>query len=271
MIAAYSVLVDRPYRNRNEQTNIGLVVLRPDGVRVHISDDLRKVKAINPRANIDALHQWADQIPQLLEGCRSIDEAAIRLEAIGRDWILDGHGTLEYASDEDYLRRIRLALDNLVRPAPRLREPRDPTSRLHLDLKRSFLINGWLGKDINAHEIVTRYPIGPEVTAEFALLNGKLNVIESVDLRSENASAKRVEVRAKALALDVARKSRQGKAACYAVMAGETSRIAGDTRELLTMYADHVFRWEDARDVNDLFDLIGKATGKPMIPLPPAM
>lgn len=43
-----------------------------------------------------------------------------------------------------------------------------------------------------------------------------------------------------------------------------------ETRELLEMYADHVFQWERPQDVDTLLDIIGRATGKPQIPLPPA-
>jgi hypothetical protein len=271
MNAEYCILADRPYRNRNEQVNIGLVVLRQDGVRVHLCDNLRKVKALNPRANLDAVHDWAEKLPHLLAGCLSVDAARQALSQWGRDWALEGRGSFAYDNEDQYSHRVKMAIDNLVRPSARSGVAREPISRLHLDLKRSFALNGWLGKDINAHQIVTRYAVGPEVNAEFALINGRLNVIESIDLRTENLSAKRVELRAKALVLDMAKRSRQGDAACYAVMAGETSKIAEDTRELLDIYADHVFQWEHARDIDSLFDILGAATGKPRIPMPPAL
>ena len=270
MNAEYCILTDRPYRNRNEQINIGLVVFRADGVRVHLCDSLRKVKAVNPRANIEALHTWADALPSMLEGCRTVDAGRAALARFGNDWQLEGRGVFSYETEEQYAHRVQRAIDNLVRPAARPKELREPISRLHLDLKKTFSINGWLGKDIDQHQIVTRYPLGPEVNAEFALINGRLNVIESVDLRTDNLSSKRVELRSKALVLDMAKRARQGDAACYAVMAGETSKLAGDTRELLEMYADHVFQWERPQDVDALLDIIGRATGKPQIPLPPA-
>ena len=271
MNANYCVLVDRPYINRNEQVNIGLVVFREDGVRVHIVEDLRKLKALNPRAKIETVRDWAEKLPELLTNCHTVDEARSELSAWGRAWSLEGNGSLEFDSEDNYLHRIRTAMDNLVRPAQRgAPEFREPTSRLHLDLKRSFILNRWMGKDINKHEIVTRFAVGPDVNAEFAVMNGHLNVIESIDLRTENLSAKRVEARSKALIMDMAKRSRQGDASCYAVMAGETSKIASDMKEMLRIYADHVFLWERPRDVNDLFDLLGHATGKPQIPLPPA-
>ena len=271
MKAEYCILADRPYRNRNEQVNIGLVVFRADGIRVHLSDNLRKVKAINPRASVEAIHTWANELPAMLAGCQSVASGKAALARWGNDWALDGCGALAFDTEEQYQHRIQRALDNLVRPAERQKDAREPVSRLHVDLKKSFMLNGWLGKDISQHQIVMRYPIGPEVHAEFALINGRLNVIETIDLRAENLYHKRTELRAKALTLDMAKRARQGDAACYSILAGENSKIAHDARELLDVYSDHVFTWERASDMNDFMDLIGHATGKPQIPMPPAL
>lgn len=268
MIAHYALLSDYPYRNRTEHVHIGLVVFRHDGeVRVHLADDLRKVRAINPRAKIDVIRDWEKTLPPLITG-KSIDEARLKMESMGNDWrISEAVGKFAYENEEDYLHRVTMALTNLVSPAPRKADQREPTSRLHTDLRKSFIRYGWLGKDIKNHEIVTRYSLGPEVTAEFALMNGRLHVIETLDLRTDSQPQKRTEARSKALAFDMA-KRQAGNAACYAVMAGMTSSLAAGARELLQTYADHVYAWESPSDMNEFFDTLGRATGRPMMALP---
>lgn len=267
-IAHYVTIADYPYPLRSEHVNIGIAVFLPGGDnRIHLGADLRKVRAIYPRARLDVVRQWEAELPGMIAGL-SIDEARQKFVVLGNDWRLgDQVGRFIYENDDDYLHRVRMALVNLVDPVAPRRELREPSSRLFFDLKRTFEIKGWLGRDIEAHQIVPRFPVGPEVTAEFALKNGRLHVIESLDLRVSNTSAKRQEAQAKALAFDMARRLDKG-AASYAVMAGLSSPIASGTRELLTAYADRVYAWESPSDMTDLMTSIGKATGKPEIPIP---
>ena len=267
-IAKYVTIADYPYPLRSEHVNIGIAVFLPNGNnRIHLGTDLRKVRALYPRARLDVVRQWESELPAMISGL-SLEEARQRFVVLGNDWRLgDQVGRFSFESDDDYLHRVRMALANLVDPVAPRRELRDPTSRLFFDLKRTFEIKGWLGKDIEAHQIVPRFPVGPEVTAEFALKNGRLHVIESLDLRVSNTSAKRQEAQAKALAFDMARRLDKN-AASYAVMAGLSSPIANGTRELLSAYADRVYAWESPADMKDLLTTIGQATGKPEMPLP---
>lgn len=268
MNVIYSILADRPYRTRNETVNIGIVSLREDGVRVHLGDVMRKVRAVNPRAKSEAIQSWAERLPSLLGGARSVEDMTKRLSVFGNDWTLEGSGSFEFDGEEDYLRRIRRALDEYVQPAAKRNEARQPLSRLHIDLRRSFELNQWLGRDIKKHEIVSRYPIAADVTAEFAVLNGKMNFIESIDLRSENFSAKKLEIQSKAMRLDFGRKIEHGKAGCIAVIAGETSKLVEGTREILGAYDVSTYAWESTNDMRELFAFLGRATKKPVLPMP---
>lgn len=266
--ANYGVLSHYPHPNRTEHVNIGLVVFRHDGeVRVHIGDDLRKLRAIDPKAHLDIVRGWEQGLPKMVEGMEP--GAAHRfLQHFGTWRMSESLGAFLYDSEDQYLERVQNALLSLVAPSRREVAPRDPTSRLHLDLKQRFQVKGWLGRDIDAHQIVARYPIGPEVSAEFALKNGRLHIIETLDLRTANVSQKRTEAQAKALAFHMATRVDK-QVARYAVMAGTTSSLAIGARELFTEYADRVYSWESPQDMSDFFRTIGQATGRPEIPLPP--
>lgn len=266
-IAQYGVISHHPQANRTEHVHIGIVAFLPGGtVRVHFGQDLRKLRAMDPSANLETVRDWETGLPRLLAG-QSTEQARTFLQHFGQ-WRLSEHlGRFAYASEDEYLTRVQNALHSLVSAPAGVQRERGETSRLHLDLKTTFTAKGWLGKDIANHEIVERYPLGPMTTAEFALQNGRLHVIESLDLRTSNPSAKRNDARAKALTLDMAQRASAG-AARYAVLAGIDSPLMPDARALLSDYSENVFTWESASEMNRLMAMLGKATGKPGLPMP---
>lgn len=267
-LARYGVISHYPHANRTEHVCIGIVVFRHDGeVRAHLGDDLRKLRAIDPRANLEKVRSWEAELPELVRGM-SMEAAHQFLQHFGTWRLSEVLGAFRYDSEAQYQVRVQNALLSLVAPTDRPRLQREPKSRLHVDLKDSFQIKGWLGRDIDAHQIVSRYPIGPEVTAEFALKNGRLHVIETLDLRTANTSQKRTEAQAKALAFHMATKV-DNDVARYAVMAGIDSPIAKGARNLLAEYADRVYAWENTADMGSLFSTLANAVGRPEIPLPP--
>lgn len=266
-IAQYGVISHYPQPNRTEHVNIGIAVFLADGlVRVHFGQDLKKLRAIDPQTNLDSVRSWEHGLPALLQG-KSTAQAVEFLRHFGQ-WSLSGElGRFAYADEDEYLVRVANALHSLVAAPKSERRERGEASRLHLDLKTAFNAKGWLGRDIKNHEIVERYPIGPMTTAEFALQNGRLHVIESLDLRTSNPSAKRNDARSKALTFDMARKAAPNPAR-YAVLAGIDSPLLTEAKALMHDYSEYVFTWESASDMNEMMSILGKATGKPGMPMP---
>lgn len=266
-IAQYGVLSHYPAPNRTEHVSIGLVVFLADGsVRVHLGQDLKKLRAVDPQVDLAKVRSWEAGLPKLISGMGT-DKATAFVRNMGQ-WSLSSElGRFAYADEAEYLARVANALQSLVAAPSRATRERGDVSRLHVDLKSAFNAKGWLGKDIENHEIVERHPIGPMTTAEFALMNGRLHVIESLDLRTSNASAKRNDARAKALTLDMARKAANNPAR-YAILAGIDSPLMGDAKALMADYSEYVFTWENPSDMNELMHILGKATGKPGLQLP---
>lgn len=266
-IAHYGVLSHYPQPNRTEHANIGIVVFLADGsVRVHFGQDLKKLRAMDPQVDLDAVRSWESGLPKMLAG-QTQEQATAYLRNFGQWKLSPTLGKFSYTDDDKYLQRVANALHSLVSAPKSDRRERAEVSRLHMDLKTAFNAKGWLGRDIDNHEIVERYPIGPMTTAEFALQNGRLHVIESLDLRTTNPSAKRHDARSKALTLDMARKAAKNTAR-YAILAGIDSPMMSEAKALMEDYSEHVYTWESAADMNELMGLLGKATGKPGMPLP---
>jgi hypothetical protein len=269
-IAQYGVLAHYPQPNRSEHVNIGIVVFLGNGtVRVHFGQDLKKLRAVDPSVKLETVRSWETGLPRLLAG-QSVEEATEFLQHFGQ-WKLSAKlGRFSFNDDAEYLVRITTALHSLVAPPARGQRERNEGSHLHADLKSAFSAKGWIGNDITNHEIVERYPLGPMTTAEFALQNGRLHVIESLDLRTSNPSAKRVDARSKALILDSARRSVRApnEYVGYAVLAGVDSPLHKDARALMRDYCDNVLTWESAMEMDDLMRRLGEATKKPGLSMP---
>lgn len=266
-IAQYGVLSHYPKPHRTEHVHIGIVCFTHEGlVRVHFGDDLKKLRAIDPTVDLEAVRSWEKGLPELVKGM-DVANAIQVIRDFGQWTMSETMGRFVYSTEEDYFARVVHALRNLVSaPEKSLRE-RHEVTRLHIDLKIAFNSKGWLGRDINNHEIVERHPLGPMTTAEFALQNGRLHVIESLDLRTSNLSAKKNDARSKALTLDMARRVAEDSAR-FAVVAGVDSPLLADARDLLSGYCDHILQWESVHDMNGLFEQLGQATGKPGLQIP---
>lgn len=269
-IVQYGVLSHYPQRNRTEHVNIGIVVFLDGGmVRVHLAQDLKKLRAADPAVNIETVRSWESGLPRMLAG-QSTEQATSFLQNFGQWKLSSTLGRFSYTHEDEYLTRVTNALHSLVSAPPKSARERNDASHLHIDLKTAFAAKGWLGKDIANHEIVERYPLGPMTTAEFALQNGRLHVIETLDLRTSNPSAKRNDARAKALTLDVARRSATNTAG-YAVLAGIDSPLIKDAKALLSDYCENVITWESVSEMNELMSRLGAATKKPGLPMPSAV
>lgn len=264
--AEYKVISHYPSQLKSEHVYIGVIVFFQDGkTKVHLLDDLRKLKAIDPNANIDIVRSWADSLPKMLEALTK-EEKIQFMQNFGSWRISQTGGSFEYETESDYLVRLSVVMDMLSAQKARTVKTREHTSRLHLDVKDQFQIHGWLGKNIAEHEIVTRYELREEVSAEFALKNGSLHVIETLDLRTSNISEKRKEARAKALVLDVAKKI-DSKAKTYTVIAGISQSESQGTRSLMGDYSDFLINWESPQEVDLFYHKMADATGKPMLKL----
>lgn len=272
MIAEYGVLRHQPYPNRTEHINIGIVTFLHDGsIRVHFASNLRKLRAFDPQVELEKLRSWERGLPDYLSG---LDKQSARreLENLGTWKLSESLGRFVYNDEHEYTKRVVAALSSLVDTRQRNRQERQEKSRLFIDIKNAFSINGWLGRgqtDIDKHMIVPRYKLSPEtgVSAEFALRNGKLHVLETVDFRTSTMSAKRQEAMSKALVFDLACELEKKSVNAYVVLAGGMQDEAKQTVNLLNRYAENVLHWEDQSDMQGLMNMMANATGKPMMDL----
>lgn len=263
----------QPYPNRDERCTIGALVFDADErVRLHLASNLRKVRAIDPSCNIDTVRE------SLLEIADHFNQSALAWDAYksgyGAFRFSDAPGYFIYRDSADYDKQVHSLLSLMAEPRKQeALKDRKEKSRLFLELKRAFDQFGWLAKnleEINEHKVVTHYPVSLEeqIFAEFAMKNGRLQVVETIDFRSGVSSAKRLEAQGKALVMDYA-KDVSRETVCTAIVASTDYSEIKPSLSVLNKYADRVISVNSTADMNEFFRDWGKLLGKPLLPIPP--
>ena len=263
----------QPYPNRDERCTIGALVFdEKEQARLHLAGNLRKIRAIDPSCNIESVREGlrtlADQINQ-----NKTSWTALRF-GFGAIRFSDNPGFFVYRDLDDYDKQIFALLNLMVEPQKNsVIRDRKESSRLYLELKKTFDQFGWLAKnpeEINSHKVVTNYPISLEehLFAEFAMKNGKLHVVETIDFRAGTSSVKRLEAQGKALVMDFARDVSK-ETVCTAIVAASDYSEIKHSMNVLNKYADRVISFHSTADMNDFFGNWGNLMGRPLLPMPP--
>lgn len=276
--APFLTLKYQPYENRTEHVNIGIVTFCGDDVRLHLLPNLRKVIALDPTARIDRIRSWEQDLPKFIAMYKpqSIEEKKDIIESNLRFFSLsEGFGHITYLDEHQYQIKVGRMLASLAEPAAKVHRERLEVSKLSTDLRRAFSLNGWVGRtpdDINHHYIVPKYTLSKDegVVTEFALRNGCLHVINTLDMRSAITPQKKSEAKSKAIIYDVARRLEEDtKPMGYFIMAGALHQEeAKSVIKLMSHYADEVLHWEDESDMNFLMNKMSIHTQRPMLEIP---
>lgn len=273
--AKFGVLRYQPYPNRTEHINIGIVTFSDDGLRVHLAKNLRKLKSFDPQADLLAMRDQESEIPKLFKDMTN-EQAHVLLQNFGAWRIPTELGFFSYSNEEDYFLWVDRMLESTSEPRNKSRSIDRPIkSKLSIDLKNTFNGLGWIGKktsDINHDKIVTHYPVSidDDVYAEFALKNGKLNIIETVDFRHiSNITNKRQETQSKALIFNLAEMLEQEKGTNnIVIVAANDYKDVKPMMNLLGRYAT-IKAWDSQSDMDGFFSHVAKALHKPMLEMPP--
>lgn len=280
--AVTHVIEYHPYRMRNECCAIGLLSLLPCGnVKVHLADNLRKVRALQPNVNLTELRDNLEQLAREIK--ESPDLLAIYLShGIGPLRLCQSPGALRYRTEEEYSDGVRWALSYAADPATnRTRRERQPLSRLFVELKTYFGDMGWLagmGHGIRDHRILARYPLSTEegVGVDFALLNTSMHYVQTADMRSvSNPTHKRQEVQSKWFALGLAEALTPADLTGagikrYAVIAGsDTDEGKKAVKAAHRVTNAGVFVHESDQDMDELMAIFAKAMRQEPLQAPP--
>lgn len=270
--AATHIIEYHPYRMRNECCAIGLLSLLPDGgVKVHLADNLRKVRALQPSVDLSDLRENLQQLAHELEQDR--DLLGVYLNGgIGPLRINKSAGVLRFSTAEEYAEGVRWALSIAADPAAsRSTRERPQLSRLFVEVKNYFGGMGWLagmGQGIRDHRILARYPLSTEegLGVDFALLNTSMHYVQTADMRSvSNPTQKRQEVQSKWFALGLSEALTPADLTGagikrYAIIAGsDTDEGKKAVKAAHRVTNAGVFVHESNQDMDELMAIFAKA------------
>ncbi len=254
---------------RSERINIGLAVCQ-DGqwnVRIHPDAQLR-LRGLHPDFATLDLSSWAQETDEILVRLEKTELQRYWLETAGGSVVINGSGSLLDVEKEESEVAIEKLFNDLVGrpPATRQRSRKSSESRLYGEVKRWFRSARIFSpriEDISRHKIVPGYPVSlsENLFAEFALKNGALHVMETVDLRGTDrlTASKFGSVASKILVLDQTRQTLGKQSRRLVVTAASDYKSVSPAISLLHKYADDVIAYESSEDRQRLADFLAGA------------
>lgn len=279
-LAFHCPLVYQPYPQRDERLNYGIIVFMPaGGVRVHIADSLRKIKAFHPAVDMNSLRENESTIPRLVADM-DIQQAINTLNAIR---VLRGVekrdlGQFLYQNEASYMSTVRLLLNVECDPVRTTAMQREIKSRLFYDVRKSFRVMGILGltkTDPNDHRVFEGYAPDPlaDIRLDFALENKGLYVAQTIDLRGDSHASVTAQHKntaySKAFALSYTKRTlAKASLTSYIIVAGAHSKEGERVVTALDKEADHIYDWGSKADMDTFFGQWAKYAGKPLPSIP---
>jgi hypothetical protein len=277
----YTVLRAVPDPFRGDALCFGLVIWVPERALVFVDDTaVKRLAALGPN-----YRRW-----NAVETQRSLQDELDRLPSteLRQQWLqlfvsdpAPQYGRIVIFQDQgdakSQIERHALSLlTRLVRPpAATLPAPTRVASKRATKLATE--LRDWLKgakaysskvDDIGRGKVVANYPIDPaaDLYADFAVLNGKLNAIETLDLRGieKLTPSLRGDAALKGITLDHARTKIDGKR--VVVLSATDYNVARPAIQLISRYADDVLDMHDAKDRQQLADFIAGALHRDQLP-----
>jgi hypothetical protein len=277
--APYTVLHARGLGARNDELlNAGIVLHAPCGPRVAVVQDAARLRALHPDYAAVHLAGWAEA----LEG--TLREHAMTLPLPSQQHALLGlfarpfvpsesMGTATLAADPAVtLRDLMAWLVNTpartLRPQPATRKR---STRLVAELRqwlRESKVFSTKVEDISRSKVVANYPVLPsaDLYADLAVMNGKLHVIETLDLRGVDrlTPSLRGDAAIKGVTLDEARRSVDGRR--IAVISASDYQVARPAIGLISRYTDDVWDMHVPADKQKLAEFFAASLHRSELP-----
>jgi len=259
-----------PYKFRSEICTLGVLVQSQDNsYKIHFGNNLKKIKAIDPSCDVNFLRESLERISKQLTDSPELLE--LYQDGFGKLKIQKTEGYISYRNTEEYTNAIQWVLKTAVEPAViYAKRDRLTTSRLYLEMKNIFNTYGWLAKptqNLSDHRIVARFPLVLDegLIVDFALKNGKMNCIQTIDYR-HSTSTKKTEAQAKLLTLELSHQVYDSVNA-YVVIAGSYEDDAKKSIKLAKRVVDDIFVHESSEDMTRLLSKLACAIGEEPLPI----
>jgi hypothetical protein len=185
----YAVLQAVPDQRRGERVNIGIAVLRQDGLDIRVFET-RKIQALTGQSWDSYIESFSSLMKATDDPSLSKDQRLSKIEVVQGQIALSKTGWFKSSSVEDYETVINdIAKSVILRPV-RKRMKDEPTIVAEISAElRAAQILATKKDTIGSGKVFRNYEIEAGIEADFAQLNSKLHVAAVLDLRSAHPQA----------------------------------------------------------------------------------
>ena len=276
--APYAILEARGVGARShEAVNAGVVLFSEEGPMVSVVPDIRRLAGIHPdylALDLDGMAVGLqDQLRRHAE--LPVDQLHALLHVLCQPLAPSaclGLASVEQGTSNTLRELMAWLVHSPQRTLPPIKrnKPKPPT-RLAKELRewlRGARVFSSRVEDISKGKVVANYPVDPaaDLFADFALMNGRLNAIETLDLRGVErlTPTQRGDAAIKGITLDEARERIDAKR--IVVLSASDHAVARPAIQMVTRYADVVFNMQEPSGRQQLADLVAKALKRPEFP-----
>lgn len=247
---SFAILQAVPDRTRGELVNVGVVVGGPDGIDLR-APEMRKLQLLSGHEWKGIVDAYGQRLSKEFESAGSLGELRERIGAISEIFTLSEMGTL-LADEKTYEQRIAAVLRTYVN-RPQLTR-REKQQKINAEMARYFKNAGVLvekGQTIDDHKVVSKFLISEEkdIRADFAYKNGRMKVVSTLDLRTEQSAHSRACERGAVLYFAKEKYGTDTRPfGIYAVVEHRRAQHRSEI-EILESFADgNIFNWLDIAD-----------------------
>ena len=262
----FVILRASPDPVRFESLNAGVVVFDAKNTVVIIDDSGKRLPLLHPDLGRVDFSSWGEDLQSQLRSSPP-DLQHTLLSLISTPFIADKQ--VGKTIGEDAKQQASLLFERMVeRQKPCLQISKNRTTRqtkLFRELKdwfKHYKIYSQKIEGLSNHLIVPSYPIdiGSDLYADFALKNGKLSVIETLDLR--NLERLTPTVRGEAALKGITLNSAENAHKIAVIQASDYS-VAKPAINVIGKYADNLYDLSNSKDKQSFSKYIAKALNKP--------
>lgn len=251
---------------RHESINVGLVAWPNGKPIVRLGASATRLRALHPNlARID-FSGWSEKLIDALAVAPDVSAQVQLLSLLAQPFHADeqpGLASAEVGAEDAAISELMASLvappSATVKRVARKR-PNRMVAEIRDWLMRSKLYSRRI-EDLSRRRVVSQFPIdaASDLYADFALKNGAIHVIETLDLRNVNqlSSAQRGEAALKGVTLDEAKDRVAGKR--IALVQATDYGIARPAINLIQRYADETWSLDDGNDRSSFVRFISNA------------
>lgn len=266
-------------QTRGESVNAGVILFSSFGPRVGVASDTARIRAVHPDYAALSLRDWGARLENSLrvraEKMADLASLVAMLPLLCHPFIPDVQtGTASVDPD-----RPDEALESLLNWQV---HARPVTVRPHRDVLRrqtklAVQMRAWFRKarvfstnheDLSRGRVVANFPVAArdDLYADFAVKNGRLHVLETLDLRGVDhlTAAVRGDAAVKGITLDEARQAVDGSR--IAVVSASNFEIGRPAIKLLERYASDLYVMESPADKQKFVDFMHHALHNAELP-----